>query len=66
MANPSDMAGATPGSTDTRVSNPLHTKQLPRRHGPNFTEASLTPASKPLTNPHPLHYSDSEQAQEQD
>jgi hypothetical protein len=51
---PGDMAGAT-GSPDTRRSNSLHTKSLPKRSGAHGKDLSV---ARPLSTDHELYLSD--------
>jgi hypothetical protein len=60
-AIPGDAAGAT-GSPDTRSSNPLHTKQLPKR---SFHTETLS-YTKPLNPDHELYLEDMEPKSEVD
>jgi hypothetical protein len=59
---PGDMAAST-GSPNTRVSNELHTKSLPKRSGPHGKDVSST---RPLSDPHSLYLTDMHPQQEQE
>jgi hypothetical protein len=57
---PGDSAGAT-GTPDTRSSNPLHHKPLPKRSGAHGRDLSV---SRPLTSDHGLYLTDMQPEQE--